>query len=225
MMICLGIDLLLSFVVRCTGESFWSGSPYPLILEHFMELFLLIPPFSLWKQSSSHFQKCAVALVCQWPAPVGGRCGARPSVVHDPRWTRLSLLSERGRGGLCSSGRCSEGLTAFLLHFSGTLVSSTPALPSLLYTCDLVGCVGCELRYYCSAFFTYWLSIQLSGLSNMYVCSRNICAFLMYLRSGSTSNERDENWWQKCYVTVSATAVTLHEIIFASYSLQSYAYC
>ena len=80
MMICLGIDLLLSFVVRCTGESFWSGSPYPLILEHFMELFLLIPPFSLWKQSSSHFQKCAVALVCQWPAPVGGRCGARPSV-------------------------------------------------------------------------------------------------------------------------------------------------
>lgn len=86
MMICLGIDLLLSFVVRCTGESFWSGSPYPLILEHFMELFLLIPPFSLWKQSSSHFQKCAVALVCQWPAPVGGRCGARPSVVHGPLW-------------------------------------------------------------------------------------------------------------------------------------------
>lgn len=177
MMVCLGIELLLSFVVGRTGESFWSGSQYPLILEHFMELFLLIPPFSLWKQSSSHFQKCAFALICPWPTPIRGRCGAGPSVN-----CTLSLLSERGRGGLCSGGGCSEGLAASSVDVSGALVPSTPALPSPLHAW---------------ACWVFWSSVKIlllcflqlltcssafSGLSNVpvYVCSRNICAFLMH---------------------------------------------
>lgn len=156
MMACLGIELLLSFVVGRMGESFWSGSQHPLVLEHFMESSLSIPPCSLWRLPSSHFQKCAFALMCPWPPP------AEDAVVQGPQWTALFPCCLRGAGaGSAVVGGALRGWQ--LLQWTPQEPWRPPHQPCpRLCTRELVGCFGCQLRYYCSAFFTYWLSVRLS---------------------------------------------------------------